>query len=215
LSDILGYGEDSLTLWALRHRRPLILQEFDDSTSPTDCLAFYRPSFGRRGGRGSQFGEFDGILVSGRNVYLIESKWKKVDSLDSLRPEQELRHRIFAWYLTHWGKEYELGQHERDWGAFRQKCSDCFRRDFETDRKTIPTSRTELARNLRSTLSRIRTHYERYSSKQCIESQNVKNVLLFFHRGGTSPPPEFSKSDFCLIAIDYGDDALDSFIDLS
>ena len=73
---ILGYGEDALTLWALKHRTSDILESFQDQTAPSDCLIFYRPSFGRHSKEGSAvFGEFDAILVSSENIYLIESKW--------------------------------------------------------------------------------------------------------------------------------------------
>lgn len=69
----LGYGEDALILWALRHKINDILKEFRDETTPSDCLIFYRPSFGRQGKRGgSVFGDFDAIIVSSENVYLTE-----------------------------------------------------------------------------------------------------------------------------------------------
>ena len=59
---ILGYGEDALTLWALKHRTSDILESFQDQTTPSDCLIFYRPSFGRHSKEGSAvFGEFDAM----------------------------------------------------------------------------------------------------------------------------------------------------------
>lgn len=73
MSKIFGYGEDALTLWALKQHTSNILEEFQDKTPISNCLIFYRPSFGR--GFGSVFGEFDAILVSRENIYLIESKW--------------------------------------------------------------------------------------------------------------------------------------------
>ncbi len=76
MSKIFGSGEDTLTLWLLKHQESKILDEFKDYTKTSDCLAFYRPSFGRSGGEDSaEFGEFDAILVSLENLYLIESKW--------------------------------------------------------------------------------------------------------------------------------------------
>ncbi len=57
---ILGYGEDALTLWALQNKLMEILKFLDDSSDQPECKIFFRPSFGRRGGAGSsQFGEFD------------------------------------------------------------------------------------------------------------------------------------------------------------
>ena len=72
----MGYGEDALTLWALKKQLTKILGTFKDSTDMVDCLVFYRPSFGRSGGPNSaEFGEFDAIVASKERIYLIESKW--------------------------------------------------------------------------------------------------------------------------------------------
>ena len=68
--EILGYGEDALTLWALKNKLPLILSALNDSSSLSQCKAFFRPSFGRRGGPSSaQFGEFDFILLIFRSLF--------------------------------------------------------------------------------------------------------------------------------------------------
>jgi hypothetical protein len=65
---IMGYGEDALTLWALKHQTAEILREFEDKTAPSDCLIFYLPSFGGNGGtKSAEFGEFDAILTSKKN----------------------------------------------------------------------------------------------------------------------------------------------------
>lgn len=75
MGKIFGYGEDALTLWLLKNQPHEILRQFNDEGKPSDCLVFYRPSFGRSGGPDSaEFGEFDAILASKENVYLIESK---------------------------------------------------------------------------------------------------------------------------------------------
>ena len=111
MNRILGYGEDAFTLWALKHHTTEILKAFQDKTSPSDCLIFYRPSFGRSGGnKSAEFGEFDAILVSLENIYLIESKWDNFSRFQkheiTLSAEQKLRHLIFSWYITHWNKKY-------------------------------------------------------------------------------------------------------------
>ena len=68
--NILGYGEDALTLWALQNILPFILEMLHDSSVPSQCDVFFRPSFGRRGGkRSSQFGEFDFIILSEDRLY--------------------------------------------------------------------------------------------------------------------------------------------------
>jgi hypothetical protein len=105
--ETLGYGEDALTYWCLTRRLGSILSPFHDTIANTQVV-FYRPSFGRRskgsaaipGIRGPQFGEFDGIIVTSRGVYLIEAKWTNSGELDdatvTLRREQVRRHRSFV-----------------------------------------------------------------------------------------------------------------------
>lgn len=98
---IFGYGEDALTLWALKQHTSKILNEYQDKTPISDCLIFYRPSFGRHSkANSSVFGEFDSILTSRENIYLIESKWDNLAKFTNdeliLREEQTLRHKIFS-----------------------------------------------------------------------------------------------------------------------
>jgi hypothetical protein len=202
---ILGYGEDSFTLWALKQPISRILGEFQDKTAPSECLIFYRPSFGRRGRKdGSIFGEFDAIIVSSENIYLIESKWDKFGEFKKkdlmLDNEQELRHQIFAWYLTHWNKKYS-----RNWDKFIREQQ----HDFKFKRKTIAQKDTQLATNLEFILTK------------CIECcnkitfSNIKNILLFFHNGQKSKPPIEINKTFKLIPIDYSKEIIGNFINLS
>jgi hypothetical protein len=121
---LLGYGEDALTLWALSHRLPDIRSPLGDQASPTTTV-YYRPSFGRRsatpgrshGDRGPQFGEFDAIIATDRGVYLLEAKWSASGEIAGeqvdLRPEQIRRHQVFRRYLEAWT---QAGQ--PDWGEF-------------------------------------------------------------------------------------------------
>lgn len=97
MNEILGYGEDALTLWALKKHISEILNKLNDQTTPSDCLVFFRPSFGRSGGkRSAQFREFDSILASSKNIYLIESKWDNLSQNQDVKIElsdvQILRH---------------------------------------------------------------------------------------------------------------------------
>ena len=79
--ELLGYGEDGLTLWAIKNRLDTILDKLKDDSDPNNCLVYYRPSFGRRGGlKSAQFGEFDFILLSEHGIYLVESKWDKLSA---------------------------------------------------------------------------------------------------------------------------------------
>ena len=101
---ILGYGEDALTLLALKSHMSKILERFEDKSDPSKCLVFYRPSFGRSGGeKSSEFGEFDAMVASLENIYLIESKWDNLSNNENYKVKiknvQQLRHDIFSWSL--------------------------------------------------------------------------------------------------------------------
>lgn len=201
---IIGYGEDALTFWALQHRIGDILKEFRDSTALDDCLAYYRPSFGRSGGEGSaEFGEFDAIVASRRNLYLIESKWdngtKSEKETLTLRNEQVLRHRIFEWYLNNWGRKYS-----GNWQAFVDEQE----RNFKFEKKMAPVG-SLLAENLERILSRLREH----CTVDTLEN-NVQNVLLFFYDARNSKPLTQTNNGFRTIQIEYGKAFPDRFVTL-
>lgn len=204
---IVGYGEDSLTLWALKQRLSTILKEYKDKTAPSDCLIFYRPSFGRHS-RNSKavFGEFDAIIVSFENIYLIESKWDNLSKFNKdeliLREEQELRHKVFSWYLTHWNKKYS-----NDWERFVKEQQSDFQQRFKG--KTIAPTDRLLAKNLELILTKIREHCKRFSPKN-----NIKNVLLFFYNDAKSKPPTKINKPFKIKSVDYSKDIKDNFIPL-
>jgi hypothetical protein len=205
MSKILGYGEDALTLWALKNRMSNILNHFKDETSPSDCLVFYRPSFGRSGGRESaEFGEFDAILISRKNVFLIESKW---DNLSPFKDErkimgyvQELRHELFAWYLANWHKKYL-----NDWERFIKEHREDFLKKFKRKKETIIPSGSLLVANLESILNKLHEHCKEFSGKD-----SIKNVLLFFYNRKLSPIDV--NKEFELIPIDYSQELIDNFI---
>jgi len=203
MSRIFGYGEDAFTLWALRHRKSEILKEFQDKTSLSNCLVFYRPSFGRHSKESSAvFGEFDAIIVSLENIYLIESKWDNLANFKNdniiLRQEQKTRHQIFSWYLTHWDKKYS-----NDWESFVREQ----KHDFKFEGKTIAPKGSLLATNLEFILTATQKHFGRVPSKQ-----NVKNVLLFFYDKVKSTPPANLPKGFSLVAIDYSKEITGNFI---
>ena len=205
MSKILGYGEDAFTLWALKQHTSKILKEFQDKTAPSDCLIFYRPSFGRHSKQSKAvFGEFDAIIVSLENIYLIESKWDslskfKKDKL-TLREEQELRHQIFSWYLMHWSKRCS-----NDWKRFAKEQQSDFQKKFKG--KTIAPAGKLLAKNLEFILTK--------SVEQCekISSDNIKNVLLFFYNAEKSKKPT-KIEDFTLIPINYSKEIQGNFVAL-
>ena len=204
MSKILGYGEDAFTLWALKRHVSTILNRFKDSSSPSDCLVFYRPSFGRHAKeKSSVFGEFDAIIASPQNIYLVESKWdnlveSKKDEL-VIRREQLMRHQIFTWYLTHWKKKYSS-----KWADFTEEQQST----FNFGRKSIAPANSLLAKNLEFVLNKLLERCGAFSS-----DNNVKNILLFFYRGKSRAPLKINEA-FTSIAIDYGIEAPNNFISL-
>ncbi len=103
---MIGYGEDGLTLWVLSRHLPQLLEKLGDDTDLAECLRFYRPSFGRKGGQyGAEFGEFDAILATRRAVYPFESKWVRSatrSGLVTVKRRQVLRHQVFEWLRARW-----------------------------------------------------------------------------------------------------------------
>jgi hypothetical protein len=203
MSKILGYGEDAFTLWALKHRASKILDEFRDKTAISDCLIFYRPSFGRRSkANSSVFGEFDAIIASKENIYLIESKWDNLTDFSkdelTLRDEQTLRHRIFSWYLIQWNSKYS-----NEWQTFMNEQKS----NFEFKNKTVAPKNSLLARNLEAILNELKEHCKN------ISPNHIKNVLLFFHNSKNKPPTKTNEG-FKLIPIDYSKEIKGNFVTL-
>ncbi|HUK85529.1 MAG TPA: hypothetical protein VLU95_06685 [Candidatus Acidoferrum sp.] len=179
MSTIFGYGEDALTLWFLKNQLAELFNKFNDNTMLSDCIIFYRPSFGRSGGAESaEFGEFDAILASKENVYLIESKWDNHRQSNRsellLRPEQTERHRVFKCYLSNQNNEKEF-----------------------IEGKKIAPANSLLSMNLQFVLSQIRQY-----CPNSAKPDNVKNVLLYFH-GPKSRPPRTVSDGFTIVPIEY------------
>jgi hypothetical protein len=213
MTQILGYGEDALTLWALKNHLSKILERFEDKSDPSKCLVFYRPSFGRAGGKNSsEFGEFDAIVVSPKNIYLVESKWDNLYRIKNyenivkniIRPKQRLRHAVFSWYLTHWNKKYTS-----NWERFIEEQEPDFQRKFE---KKLPrrTKNSLLPYNLKSILNKSLGRCRSFSSKG-----NIKNVLLFFYNDGKKPKLPDKIAIFNLVKIDYNKELKENFINLT
>lgn len=171
-------------------------------------LFFYRPSFGRSGGKGSaEFGEFDAIVASRKSIYLIESKWDNLSNYKKerllLREEQLTRHRVFAWYLTHWDKKYA--------GKWQEFVDDN-RSDFIAGKKLPDGEKGKqslLAANLESILNKLLDHCKGFSSHD-----NVKNILLFFYNNAKSKPPKETNPNFFPIPINYENSIEDNLIPL-
>jgi|LFRM01.2.fsa_nt_gb hypothetical protein len=191
---ILGYGEDPLTFWALKSKLPDILKVLNDKSAPSDCLIFYRPSFGRGGGTQSQraeFGEFDAIMGTPKATFLIESKWASSSEVKNgvvyLRAEQELRHQIFKWYLSEW-----TSGSFNNWGDFVEQRMTQFDTKFKTFNKKMVPENSLLANNLEYILNRLKAY--------CPKVQ--KDVLLFFSTEAVHPT-KVIPAHFQLIPIQY------------
>ncbi len=204
---VLGYGEDTLTLWALRDRIKKILDKLGDNSDVSRCKVIYRPSFGRRGGAASpQFGEFDFILLSDTTIYLGESKWDQSSEVRGakegvlkVRDEQLLRHQVFQVYVQAW-----FSCPESDWQELAKYVHDQFK--SEKIDKRVPNKGTRLADNLWAILQGIGVHFDSQPS--------IKNVLLYLHRG---PQTKVNKASdgFELVMIDYSQIAKDGFIEFT
>lgn len=198
---LIGYGEDALTLWALQHNLPDILVRLEDDSHPSQCKAFFRPSFGRSGGPGSpQFGEFDFILLGNKCLYLGEAKWDgpkgtKNPSIQ-LDEVQVLRHRVFAVYVERWLKSHS------SWPEFLAGTEIASAlAALKPHPKTIPTKGCQLYHNLHFVLQTIREHFEPNSAKP------VHVLLYFYDSANTLEPKDISTSqsglEFRIVPVDY------------
>jgi hypothetical protein len=200
--EIIGYGEDGLTLWAIERKLGHILKQLKDPSDLNECRTFYRPSFGRRGGPGSsQFGEFDFFLLSRDHLYLGESKWKQsseeiAEGVITLRGEQVVRNLVFRAYVEEW---FDKG----DWAGVPSK----LKMLTPPIDKKVPSPKSLLAGNLKSILMIIKTHF---GNKTPI----IHDVLLyFFHSKEMQKRPipnkvqvlKGNKIDFKVVALDYSE----------
>ena len=204
--EILGYGEDALTLWSLKNRLDFILASLGDSSDTSKCQAFFRPSFGRSGGnKSSQFGEFDFILLAEHRIYLGESKWdRSSEEIDNgyikLRTEQLLRHKQFKFYVEEWA----FGVYT-DWSEFMSRGEDPLRRQ-EIDKPIAPAG-SLLAKNLQTVLQIIRDHYP--------NKPEIRNVLLYFYNSvNGGQPVSKADDDFEVVNVDYSKDISGNYIQL-
>jgi hypothetical protein len=204
--EILGYGEDALTLWSLKNKLDFILASLGDSSDVSKCRAFFRPSFGRSGGNNSsQFGEFDFIILAEQCLYLGESKWDKsrekiINGMMDLRGEQLLRHRLFKFYIDEWA----FGNYT-EWGAFKSIGEDKLKQQGID--KPIAPAYSLLATNLQTVLRIIQDHYS--------NKPKIRNVLLYFYNGAIGRNPIIEAgNDFEVVMIDFSKDISRNYIHL-
>lgn len=182
---VIGYGEDALTYWALTEQIESVLTKLNDKSHQADCLLFFRPSFGRKGGPYASFGEFDAILATSQSIYLIESKWdssSKNGTID-LETNQILRHIIFSWYFERWNKEKF-----QSWQSFIEKYKQEFEKKFNG--KEMPSAEEKLSGNIEYVIDRLQKY-----------SKNVCNIILYFNSGGSHP--QTVPTGFQLVVLDH------------
>jgi hypothetical protein len=198
---LYGYGEDALTLWALKSKLSEILEALEDNSTLSDCELFFRPSFGRRGGENSaQFGEFDFLILSKEQLYLGESKWDRSPEVADtgiikLREEQIVRHRLFDFFVRHW----PWGQ-DSSWKEFCEAASPLL--EQEKINKPLAPVDTLLAKNLEMVMNIIRRHF--FPSKP-----QIHNVLLYLYgsiKEKPIPNKVLSKIKFQVVPIKYPSD---------
>jgi hypothetical protein len=203
--DILAYGEDALTLWAIKEKLSDILEQLGQPKdySPLEkCKVFFRPSYGRKGGdKSPEFGEFDFIILYKDCLYLGESKWddskKNFCKRDLILKDNQInRHRIFK-------ACFEERQYT-SWDVFAENVVERLKKINITKPKVSEKHR--LADNLKTVLNVIKKHYEN------VHEVKVNNVLLYLHcraKKENLPTRAINKSnnfefDF-VIPIDYSE----------
>ena len=187
---ILGYGEDALTYWALRNRLPDIIHQCSPEEEDEDFSVFYRPSFGRGGKTKANFGEFDAIIATGQYLFLVESKWASSSECRhdtvKVRDTQRRRHKIFEWYFENW-------ERDNDWASFAENMGTEFSERFPE--KKIAPARSILSRNLGSVLE--------HAVREDGTKKRLVHLLLFIHPPGAKPPTSIEPDWYKLVKIEY------------
>lgn len=154
--EILTYGEDGLTLWALQNKLEDILTELakpimkgetiikpgETPATPEECKVFYRPSFGR-GEHG--VGEFDFIIATPKIIYLGETKF----------------------FISNNYKSSEI-----------RKKTQPYLRDEQINR---PDNFRKIAPPEGSLLKDNVKNFQTLCGVECFDEKNCKNVILIIH----------------------------------
>lgn len=207
---VTGYGEDSLTLWALGGKLLHILEVLKDASSVADCEAFYRPGFGRRGGDNSaEFGEFDFLIMSATHLYLGESKWNRSGESRSgvlrLRKEQEVRHALMRRYVSDWFsfRGATETQTTGSWDQFVDWAPPNY--NVLGVPKNVAPRGSQTSRSLLAVLDRAWNHY----GGRCPE---IIDLILFFYDPRVHSLPD-NKTGFAFVPIPY-DETQDGYVEL-
>ncbi len=136
----------------------------------------------------AEFGEFDSILLSDKNAYLIESKWDgngQRKQRVNLEKQQVKRHEILRWYLDNWVEGI-------DWSSFITDKSKEFNQLFPENKIAPMTS--ILKENLIEVISKI-------------GKKKPHNVLMYFY---CNTPQElrsdYAEVNFKKVLLQYPND---------
>ena len=181
---LYGYGEDGMTLWALTNDLGEILSQLKDTTPPGDCLAFYRPSFGRASARGGHaFGEPDFVVCTQQAVYIGEAKWHASTEWTRRRTESRFRLDLgdldnrqdtLCFYIRQW-----LKMRPKDWKEFRAG----LRSKDWPDGHVPPEDKTRLADTLETVLGLVADYY-----RDRPDNVEVHNLALYVHDKAEDKP---------------------------
>ena len=186
-----GYGEDTLTLYAMTKGLRVFLDQLYDTTPTDEAVVYFRPSFGRRSpnpnATQSVFGEFDAIVATRSAIYLVEGKWsgsaELQDATLTVADVQRRRHKVFRWDHKHWKEKMPSS-----WAHFRAQTKEAFEDAFPG--LTIPTAGTKLAKNLEFVLSGV-----------CQRDVPLVDVLLFSTVHLNVCPTAINPPEFKLVVI--------------
>ena len=206
---IYGYGEDFLTLWAVKHKMPDIIEEIEEEPYLNKPLVIYRPSFGR-GGALSTFGEFD-LIFATKKIYLVESKWEQSSEVKgpqgnrniTISDIQQTRHEIFKWYLIQ-SNEY-LNHDFNTWDIFRDNFNEEFGENFQYEdtngnirRPVIPKKNSILANNIYNVSNLLSEQTGRP-----ITAKMIEDILLYFYSDEINIIAEYENLDFQMVQLQF------------
>jgi hypothetical protein len=158
--EILGYGEDGLTLAFFCNSLGGFLERLGDGSDSNNCFVYYRASFGRGGG----FGEIDAIVVTPIKIYLCESKWNDRErsrvQCVQLDQAQVRRNQVFQQIVSAWLEEIP-----ESWEDFCEQHAAGFA-GFQ-----LPGVESTLAKNLLSIVNRLQGN-----------ERPFEHVLIYFYR---------------------------------
>ena len=114
-----------------------------------------------------------------------------------LRNEQKFRHEVMKFYICQWFK----GDFP-DWSSFVRKVGKTTKH-MGVEKPLAPVG-SLLASNLQTLLETIKSHFS--------SLPEIRNILLYLHKGESSNPISRVSKDFDLVKIDYSQDSVDNFI---